>query len=69
MGDPLLLQPEIQVGVGEAALSPMLPGDDVARLRREVGVPFAEKARWVDENRDLILDAAERARRILKPKV
>jgi hypothetical protein len=47
----------------------MLPGDDVARLRREVGVPFAEKARWVDENRDLILDAAERARRILKPKV
>jgi hypothetical protein len=35
------LQPEIQVGVGEAALPPMLFGDDVARLRREVGVPFA----------------------------
>ena len=41
MRDALLLQQEIQVGVGEAALPPMLMGDEVARLRREVRVPIA----------------------------
>ena len=41
MRDAFLLQQEIQVGIGEAALPPMLLCDEVAGLRRKVRVPFA----------------------------
>ena len=41
MGDAVLAKLLVEVGVGEAALRPVLLGDDVARLRREVGMPFA----------------------------
>jgi hypothetical protein len=35
--DAVLLQQQIQVGVGETTGTPMLLGDDVARLRLELG--------------------------------
>lgn len=38
-------------------------------LRTPEGKAIKEKARWVLENRDLIREAAERARRISKPKI
>src|SRR5215469_13145747 len=41
MGDAVLLEQEVQVGVGEAALPPVFLGDDITGLRLEVGVEFA----------------------------
>src|SRR5262245_59032160 len=41
VGDAVLLELHVEIGVGEAALPPMLGGDDVARLRREIRVEFA----------------------------
>jgi hypothetical protein len=38
VGDAVLLELEVQVGVGEPARAPVLPNDDLARLRLEVGV-------------------------------
>src|SRR5215469_607048 len=39
--DAALLQLEVQVGVGESVLAPMLLNDDVTRLGRELGMPVA----------------------------
>ena len=41
VGNALLLEAEIQVGIGKAAGTPMLLNDDVAVLRRKIGMPFA----------------------------
>ena len=40
MGDALLLQLKVQIGIGEPALAPVLLNDDVAALRHEVRVPL-----------------------------
>ena len=39
--DALLFQLKVEIGVGKAALGPVLLDDDVAFLRHEVGMPFA----------------------------
>src|SRR5262245_28309345 len=39
--DAALLELHVEIGVGKATLAPMLGSDDVARLRREIGVEFA----------------------------
>src|SRR5262245_54930794 len=39
--DAVLLELQIQIGVGEAAGAPMLAGDDLARLEREFGTDLA----------------------------
>src|SRR5689334_8035676 len=39
--DPMLLELQIQIGVGKAAGAPMLRRDDVARLRLEPGTNLA----------------------------
>jgi len=41
MRDVLLLQTEIEIGIGKAAGAPMLGDDNVAGLWREIGMPFA----------------------------
>src|SRR5262245_46251281 len=38
MTDVVLLQLHVEVGIGEAALSPVLPDDDVTVPRREIGM-------------------------------
>ncbi len=38
---PFCFSLHIQVGVGKAALRPMLMGDDIAGLGREIRMPFA----------------------------
>ena len=41
MRDAVLLELEIEVSIGEAALRPVLLDDDVASLRHEIWMPFA----------------------------
>jgi hypothetical protein len=39
--DSVLLELEVEIGVGKAVLGPVLLDDDVDRLRHEIGMPFA----------------------------
>jgi hypothetical protein len=42
--EPMLLQLHVEIGVRKTVLAPMLFDDDVARLRREIGMPLPAPA-------------------------